>query len=79
MTAIDDENPVLFLSRLLKLSAKYDLDLAADSYLSGLTSQIAVLAAAWAPDDDFHGRYAHEAHLRHFRRHPPGKAPCQVA
>ena len=66
VTSLSDENPVLLLSRLLKLSAKYGLDLATDTYPADLVGKTASLAAAWAPDDDFHGRYAHEAHQRHF-------------
>jgi hypothetical protein len=68
VTSVSDENPVLLLTRILKLSAKYGLDLAADDYLAALTRQVAGLAAAWASVDDFHGRYACQAHQRHFHR-----------
>jgi hypothetical protein len=66
VTSLSDENPVLLLSRIFKLAAKYGLDLATDTHLADLAGKAAALAAAWAPSDDFHGRYAHEAHQRHF-------------
>ena len=66
VTSIDADNPLLMLNRILKLSAKYHLDMAADPYLRPLIGRLATRAAGWAPEDDFHGRYAHDAHLRHF-------------
>jgi hypothetical protein len=65
VTSLDADNPVLLLNRILKLSAKYRIDMAADPYLRAVVGELVARAACWAPDDVFHGHYAHDAHLRH--------------
>ncbi|MEU5337853.1 hypothetical protein AB0G51_31695 [Streptomyces asoensis] len=64
VSPMGDENPVLLLNRLVKLSAKYDVDYTRDEELAHLVGQLIEAAAAWNSDDGFHGAQADAAHAR---------------
>ncbi|SRR6266508_3662014 len=63
-TALDADNPILLLNRIIKLAAKYDLDIAAAQRRSPVVPALLARAAHWVSTDQFHGRQAHDAHLR---------------
>lgn len=62
--SMDGENPILLLNRLVKLSAKYDVDYTQVDELAHLAGRLVAAAAAWSSDDRFHGTQADAAHAR---------------
>ncbi len=64
VSSMDSENPVLLLNRLVKLSAKYDVDYTQVDELAHLASQLVAAATSWSSDDRFHGAQADAAHAR---------------
>ncbi|WP_141746835.1 hypothetical protein [Streptomyces agglomeratus] len=64
VSSIDAENPVLLLNRLVKLSAKYDVDYTQAGELAHLAGELVKAASAWNSDDGFHGMQAEAAHAR---------------
>lgn len=64
VSPMDAENPVLLLNRLVKLSAKYDVDYTQVGALAQLARELVEAAAEWNSADDFHGTQADAAHAR---------------
>lgn len=64
VTSVDDDNPILLLNRIAKLSAKYDVPFWLSRHLRAVVGELVRRARAWASPDHFHGAEAHEAHLR---------------
>lgn len=64
VSPMDAENPILLLNRLVKLSAKYEVDYTQVPELAYLTGELVEAAAVWKSEDDFHGAQADAAHAR---------------
>lgn len=58
VTSVDADNPLLMLSRMIKLANKYGLSLFASNGLGAVSRELTMRARSWHSDDDFHGRQA---------------------
>lgn len=63
-TAPDADNPLLLLNRLLKLSAKYQVEFWRREHLRNLVADLVERSRSWLATDPFHGPQAHAAHAR---------------
>ncbi len=64
VTGLGQDNPILLLNRLLKLSAKYDIAFWQDESLAPVRDELVVRAGRWESNGAFQGREAHHAFLR---------------
>lgn len=64
VTGLGQDNPILLLNRLLKLSAKYDIDFWPDAVLAPVLDELVIRAGRWDSNGAFQGREAHHAFLR---------------
>ncbi|MGH4017646.1 MAG: hypothetical protein ACRDT0_00055 [Pseudonocardiaceae bacterium] len=64
VTGVGQDNPILLLNRLLKLSAKYDIPFWQDAKLFPVVNELVVRAGTWASKGTFQGRNAHAAFVQ---------------